>query len=143
MANSQVEGTETVAIPSSANALVEWLKANKIEDKKLIQELIDEGVEEVDDLLEFQEEELRSRLLGSERKIKMGIIGKFMKALKKQKEQGASGAQSNDTQNASAMNTGIIMLDKTEKEAIQKLQNELAQIEQKLKALPQKTKGVI
>ena len=70
MATSQVEGADTVVVPSSASALVEWLKENGIEDKKLIQELLEEDVEDVDALLQFEEEELRTRLLQSDKKIK-------------------------------------------------------------------------
>eukprot|EP01083_Nonionella_stella_P116191 345098_1 len=130
---TQIEGMDTT--PDASNALFQWLKGKNLNDKKLIQVLMEEGVEEVDDLLMFEENQLKGRLI--ECGIKIGIISKLMKQLKKQRQQGG---QDNDDQ--SALKPSIIMLDKNEKDAIQTLQLELLNAEKKLQSLPQKTKRI-
>eukprot|EP01083_Nonionella_stella_P001479 4267_1 len=90
---------------------------------------MEEGVEEVDDLLVFEENQLKGRLL--ECGIKIGIISKLTKQLKTQRQQGG---QDNPMT--------IIMLDKNEQDAIQKLQLALLNTEKKLQSLLQQTKRI-
>ena len=122
--------------------LVEWLRANKVDDETLIQELIDEGVEDVEDLFDFEEGELRARLLNAETEIKIGIIGKFLKALKLEKKTREL-QNDKDTAGTSVAGKLIIMLNGHQKSAINRLQSELVQIQKKLQLLPQRTKGIV
>eukprot|EP01084_Bolivina_argentea_P006298 11934_1 len=112
---------------SDSTEIIFWLKVNNLNDSKLIEELTDEGIEHVNDLLMFKEEQLKERLLFSKRGIKIGIICKLIKTLHKQKQRNNN-------------KPSVIISNKNEKEAIQKLKCEIIKIKQKLESIPkQKT----
>ena len=119
--------------------LTGWLRVNKLEDENLICELIEQGIEDIDDLLIFDENQLKDRLVKSSRKIKIGIVCKFMKALNKERRFHIKP----ESNNKSPVSSAFVMLSKEEKQSMQKLQFELIKIQEKLRSLPQQTKRML
>eukprot|EP01084_Bolivina_argentea_P261454 441838_1 len=132
MASAQIEGDGTASVVP--DELIKWLAKNNLQNKKLIDLLIEEEIDNVGDLIAFKnslgDDEFTKIFF--KKGIKIGKIGKLIKALNKY---GTESSQNHDNKNDNDQNkssSSIIMLDKQEKEAIKLLSSKSFEIESKL-----------